>query len=156
MLALEQEVVQTMPGSDLAAYVTYREIEASETGDLPASHLHDRLTAFIAAYPKASETPAALLQLGESCEMIGKRDKAKGWYSQLARTFPNAPAAFKAEGAVRRLSIEGKVLHLALPLLITENEKKDVAFDVDELRGKIVIVYFWAAWQERCRADLEV
>ena len=23
------------------------------------------------------------------------------------------------------------------------------------MRGKVVIVYFWAAWEDRCRADLE-
>ena len=121
LLKLEQEIVKTMPGSDLAAYVTYREIEAGESGAFPAGRLHDRLAAFIKAYPKSSETPNVLLQLGTSCEMTGKREDAKGWYATLVHEFPQSPLAAKAEGAYRRLEIEGKELRLALPLLATEN-----------------------------------
>jgi hypothetical protein len=44
-------------------------------------------------------------------------------------------------------------MSFALPLLFAEDDRKDIPFDVDELRGKSVIVYFWASSQEQCVAD---
>jgi hypothetical protein len=154
LLGLEKQVTQTMPGSDVAAYVTFREMQASEAGVIQAGCLHTRLADFVEKYPRASDTPQAMLQLALSCELTGKSDEAKQWYAQLASAFPNTPLAAKGEGALRRLNLEGKVLHLALPLLFSDDEHKDVPFDIDELRGKTVIVYFWSSSQESASTDL--
>src|SRR5262249_30772527 len=84
----------------------------------------------------------AMLQLGMVNEFLGKEIEAKNWYSQLARDFADKPQGPKGAGAVRRLESEGKVLKLASPLLNDSN----TAFDIDQLRGKVVVVYYWASY----------
>lgn len=152
LLDLEKQLTQESPGSELAAYVTYREIQATEEGVVPAVHRHDRLAAFVASYPESKETPTALIQLATRCEGSGNIDEAKAWYGKLARS-SEAKLAHQAQGALRCLNLKGKVLGLALPLLFTESERNDVVFDVEDLRGKVMIVYFWTAAQEGPGAD---
>jgi hypothetical protein len=156
LLDLEKQLAQDAPESELASYVTYREIGVTEEGVVvPAVHRHDRLAAFVAGYPKSRETQRALLELATTCERGGKIDEAKAWYGKLAQSFPETKLGRQAQGAVRCLGLEGKVLGMALPLLFTENERNDVPFDIEDLRGKVVIVYFWAVEQERGHANLD-
>jgi len=50
--------------------------------------------------------------------------------------------------SLRRLELEGKPLELAGTLL------GGGAFDIVQLRGKMVVVYYWASWnRDRCVAD---
>ena len=158
LLGLEEYIARNMPGSALAAYVAYREIQAAGANQATASEkeLHqlqaqwrDRLARFVQTYPQAEEAPGALLELGMACELMGQEAEAKRWFRQLAQQYPNSPLAAKADGAVRRLELEGQMLQLALPKLDDPNE----AFDIDQLRGKVVVVYFWASWDKRCAED---
>ena len=106
------------------------------------------LTKYVQAYPKAEDTPDALMQLGMVSEFANKEVQAKNWYRRLTRDFPQHALAPKAEGALRRLEIEGKPLELSGPLL------GGGSFNIEQLRGKVVIVYYWASWnKERCVAD---
>lgn len=152
LLDLEKQLAQECPGSELAAYVTYREIGATGESVVPAVHRHDRLAAFVASYPESKETPTALIELATHCEGTGNVDDAKAWYGKLARS-SEAKLAHQAQGALRCLNLKGKVIGLALPLLLTENERNDVVFDIEELRGKVVIVYFWTVTQESTGTD---
>src|SRR5262249_38142588 len=56
--------------------------------------------------------------------------------------------ALKARGAKERLELEGKSLELAAPMLGSGKP-----FEIAQLRGKIVIVYYWASWNGQCLAD---
>jgi thiol-disulfide isomerase/thioredoxin len=84
-----------------------------------------------------------------ACELMGQEAEAKRWFGQLAQQYPRSPLAAKADGAVRRLELEGQALQLALPKLNDPN----AAFNIDQLRGKVVVVYFWASWDKRCVED---
>ena len=109
----------------------------------------EQLTAFVRTYPKAEDTPDAMLQLGMVCEFLGKEVDAKNWYLNLAKAFPGKPQAYKGEGAARRLGLEGQTMRLAAPLL----NDSGTPFDIDQLRGKLVIVYYWASWNGSATSD---
>jgi hypothetical protein len=157
LVALAQQTAKDQPGSPLAAYVTYREMSAdyaaklSDTGADIAKVQEQwlgRLAKFVQDYPKAEDTPDALLQLGMVSEVVGKETEAKKWYQQLATTFADKkPLADKASGALRRLDLEGKPLELAG----TTTDGKP--FDVKVLAGKVVVVYYWASWNQQYVGD---
>jgi hypothetical protein len=148
LAALEKDLAEKMRGSGLAAYVTYREIQADyylrssapkAEQDKVQQYYLERLAKFVSDYPKAEDTPDVILQLGLTNEILNKDTEAKNWYGQLTKNFADKPQAAKAAGAVRRLELEGKPLELGGPLLKDAN----TAFDVASLRGKVVVVYYW-------------
>ena len=100
LVKLEETMAKAMPGSNLAAYVTYREMQADyavhvnqgtgskEKEDSFAKVQQawvDRLTKFVETYPKADDTPDALLQLGMVSEFLNKDVEAKNWYLALSK-----------------------------------------------------------------------
>jgi thiol-disulfide isomerase/thioredoxin len=56
--------------------------------------------------------------------------------------------AAKAAGAIRRLSCEGHEYELVSATLGAKG-----AFDVKSLKGRTVIVYYWASWNSQCVSD---
>src|SRR5204863_7662318 len=136
-----------MPGTSLAAYVVFRRLQADYSRKLsqPKVDFNDvqkewlqQLTGFVKSYPKADDTPDAMLQLGMVCEFLGKEVEAKNWYAGLAKNFPGTPYASKAQGSTVRLGLEGKPFRLAAPLLGDAN----TPFDIDQMKGKVVSVYY--------------
>jgi peroxiredoxin len=146
--ALVGQVQKTMPAGDaLAGYVTFREMQAwyydqTRQKDYDYKKVHDawleRLGKYVKDYPTSEDAPEALLACGWVCESLGSKEvEAKNWYQQLAKDFPDKPQGAKAKGALRRLALEGNELTLAGPMLDGGN------FDLEKLRGKVVIVYYW-------------
>ena len=101
----------------------------------------------MATYPKADDTPDALLQLGMVSEFANKEIEAKNWYQKLATNFADKPVAQKALGAKNRLESEGKVLQLSGPTLAGGT------YDVSQAHGKVVVIYYWASWNNQCVGD---
>ncbi len=160
LVNLEEQLVKALPGSSLTAYVTFREMQAEYTLKMadPKADINkvqqeclDRLAKFVNAYPKAEDTPDAILQAGMVSEFLNKDVEAKNWYGQLKKNHADKPQAVKATGAIRRLDADGQVFTLAGPLLSDPN----VAFDVDSLRNKdkVVVVYYWAGWNTQTLGD---
>ncbi len=163
LVRLEEQVSKALPGSTLAAYVTFREMTADyatklaqSAGSVSTSANEftkvqeawlERLSKFVTTYPKADDTADALIQLGMVSEFVGKEDQAKKWYQQLAHDFADRPQAAKANGALKRLELEGKVLDLTAPKL------GGGQFDLASVRGKVVVIYYWATWNNQCVGD---
>jgi thiol-disulfide isomerase/thioredoxin len=157
---LKASVVKTAPGGNIAAYVEYREMSAEyalitsdptlKSSELPKlqESWKDRLAKFVQAYPAAEDTPDAIMQLGMVAEFIGKELEAKNWYDMLKKGFPTNSMAEKAAGAVRRLGSEGQPFELKSLTLGTK-----APFTVNSLKGKAVVVYYWASWNNQCVAD---
>jgi hypothetical protein len=163
LLDLEQQLAQVMPGSPLAAYATHCEMQAEHTVALnqpnadfikTQEHWRKRLASFVQSYPSAKETPEDLMELAMVSESLNRNTDAKRCYGFLAENFPSYSQAARARGAISRLELEGKTLKLALPLLYTEDSRYDVPFDIDELRGKVTVVYFWSSRESQSQEDL--
>ncbi|MCI0459492.1 MAG: redoxin domain-containing protein [Gemmataceae bacterium] len=147
---LREQVVKTAgAGSNLAGYVTYRELWAKYGPLLIKVDDHyakvqrewsEELSKFVQQYPKAEDTPDALIQLAMGSEVAGKEDEAKRWYQQIVTNFAGHALAPKARGSVRRLELTGKPLELSGPTLGGQ------PFDIAKLRGKVVVVYYWASY----------
>ncbi|HWG45163.1 MAG TPA: thioredoxin-like domain-containing protein [Gemmataceae bacterium] len=160
LINLEKQLGGSLPaGHKLTAYVTFREIQADFSRRANGSSNTDftkmqqayleRLAKFVQSFPEGEDTADALLQAGMTSEIMTKEVEAKNWYRQLVQHFPDKPQARKAEGSIARLELEGKVLKLAGPMLNDAN----VAFDIDQVRGKIAIVYYWASWNNQCAGE---
>jgi hypothetical protein len=157
LAVLAQQIAKEQPGSLLAAYVTFREMSADYASKLakPGPEFAKvqeqwltRLAKFAQDYPRAEDAPDALLQLGMVSEFLGKEGQAKKWYQMLAANFADKkPLADKAEGALRRIDLEGK------PITLTGATLNGGSFDIAQLRGKIVIVYYWASWNQQSVGD---
>jgi peroxiredoxin len=156
---LKNDVVKSGAGSNLAGYVTFRELWAEFARPLTEGkgealvkvqeQWMAKLQGFVEAFPKAEDTADALMHLAMGHEFGGKdkEEVAKRYYQQLCTNFPEHPAAPKAKGAMRRLTLDGQPFELAGPKL------DGGAFNIAQLKGKAVIVYYWASDCQTCAAD---
>jgi thiol-disulfide isomerase/thioredoxin len=152
--ALAEQLQRSEPGSELAAYVAFRELNtdytiksalASKPDDiLTLQNRHvERLIQFARTFPKATEAAEALWQIAMHLELLNKDAEAKQYYQQLVRTFlPSNPNVAKAAGALRRLDLEGKPWELTVPVTSLNGQ----TYNPQALRGKVVVVYYWASW----------
>ncbi len=89
-----------------------------------------------------------MLQLAVGEEFAGKTDDAIAWYGKIIAGFPQAPQTAKAAGAKRRLESVGKPIELAGPTLDGKTAS------LNQLRGRTVLIHYWATWCEPCKQDL--
>jgi peroxiredoxin len=156
---LRDRVAKAQPGSPLAGYVAYREIQAEyamklarpgkpeDLGKVQES-LRDRLRKYVEDYASAEDVPDALLQLGMVSEFMNKETDAKSFYTLMVKNHAQHPLSAKAQGALRRLTIDGQPMTLGGPTLANGQ-----AFNLAALSGKVVVVYYWASWNQQCPAD---
>jgi hypothetical protein len=158
LASLERQLVTAMPGAKLTAYIVYRGLQADyslKLGDTKVdfnkvqAEWVAKLAQFVQTYPAGEDAPDALLQLGMVNEFLSKEVEAKNWYNQLKKNYPGTAQARKAEGAIRRLELEGKVMEVAGPML----DDLARAYDLERLAGKVVMVYYWASWNGQCVGD---
>ena len=103
-----------------------------------------RLMKFAMEYAATPESPKAVMEAAQICEALKNTDDARQCYRYLAKHYAGQSVARKAEGALWRMGGDGETVHLALPLLYAADNKVDQPFDLDELHGKVVVVYFWS------------
>lgn len=106
------------------------------------------LAKFVDSHPKAEDASEAILQLAVGEEFAGKDEQAVAWYGKILEQFPKASQAPKAAGAKRRLEAVGKTLSLSG----TTVDGKPASLDT--LRGRTVLIHYWATWCEPCKQDL--
>ncbi len=149
--SLRAQLSSAQPSSLLTGYVTYRRLWAefapkigpdANQADLAKNQQLwlENLSKFVQNFPKAEDTPEALMHLAMGSEFAGKEDEAKRYYQQLVVNFPTHPAVEKARGAVRRLDVVGQ------PLQLAGTTNTGAAFDISKLAGKAVVVYYWASY----------
>ncbi|NNE01443.1 MAG: redoxin domain-containing protein [Pirellulaceae bacterium] len=108
------------------------------------------LNDFIDRYPKTPEAAQAMLQLALSKEFEDKEDDALRYYRKVASAFAGTDAGEKAAGAVRRLESVGRRIEF------TGTTIDGKSFSLDDLRGKAVVIHYWATWCEPCKQDIKL
>jgi peroxiredoxin len=152
-----QSLEKNPADGDLAAYVEFRELTAEYVLALQAPNPEfakvqtewlKNLEQFVGKHPKAPDAADAMIQLGVAEEFAGHEDKAKRWYREIAGSFDGTLAAKKAAGAVRRLDCVGK------PIELVARSTAGEQVDLSHLRGKYVLIHYWATTSEPCKVDL--
>lgn len=155
------QIDKSAPKSGTAAYASFRVISAEYTMALPKAkdqedlakvqkNWRDVLEAFLTKHPASEEAPEAMSRLAVAYEYAKDGEvPAKNWYDKLAQTFPNHPYAAKAKGAVKRLTSEGQLFTLNGQTIDGK------AFDMTDLKGKAVLVYYFANWGRDATLELK-
>ena len=159
---LRADLDRAAPSSALTSYVAFQQLQLEHAqlvavpnvATASVQHSWRQLLAnYVNAYPHASETSHSLVELATLCEAAGKDEDARRCYRFMLDNHPDEADLEKAVGALNRLSLTGQEFHLALPLL-SEDTLNDEPFDLGSLKGKVVVVYFWAANNEHCLEDI--
>lgn len=141
----------------LIAYAKYRSLNAwysraaEESDDLEEiqEQWQKRLNDFIDQYPRNELAAEALFELAKIDDYIGDIESAEEVYQQIVKRFPDSPFAARAKGAVVRLTSEGKRIQLA------GSTVNGQAFELARLKGRMVLVHYWATWCEPCKAEFD-
>jgi peroxiredoxin len=155
LVQLQERVVKEYPGSNLAGHICFCKLTAeyairlTQKDDITKiqKEYMEGLSKFVQDYPKADDTPDALMQLGMMSELVNEEGQAKKWYELMVKDFGSHPQAGKARGAVRRLDLDGKDLELAGATL------NGASYDAKTSKAKVVLVYYWASWNQQCAGD---
>jgi thiol-disulfide isomerase/thioredoxin len=153
-------VSRKQAGSDLSlkAYADFEAISAEyvvrQTPEADFAKVQewylDALMGFVDRYPRTPEAARAWLQLGLSKEFEDKEKEALVFYKKVAANFPGTAAGNRAAGAVKRLESVGRRIDL-------EGDTLDGrSFDLAALRGRPVVVHYWATWCEPCKQDMKL
>ncbi len=108
-----------------------------------------QLNEFAARHPNAPETAQAKLQLALSKEFEDQDEEALKFYKQVATDFRGTDAAERAAGAIVRLQSVGKEVDLEGHTI------QGKPFRLSQLRGRPIILHYWATWCEPCKQDIK-
>lgn len=105
---------------------------------------YEQLPKFINDYSKSKFAPEGMFNIGQNFETNRNRDvdKAKQWYKNCATNYPNTIQGKRAKGAYTRLTGIGTKVGFKG----ATEDGKQLDLGNPQLRGRIVVVYFWHTW----------
>jgi thiol-disulfide isomerase/thioredoxin len=158
------QLTRSFPGNSLITYAAMQAIQADYLHALAKEPEHlaeaqnllrTHLVQFAIDYAGTPESSKAMLQVAELSESLGKLDDARRFYHYLVEAFPGQAVAHKAGGSLWRMGLDGEPLHFQLPELYAASDRGQQVFDLQELRGKLVVVYFWSSDSPKVAEDFE-
>ncbi|MEQ1906990.1 MAG: TlpA disulfide reductase family protein, partial [Pirellulaceae bacterium] len=111
------------------------------------------LEGFIAAFPKSELAPEGLNQIALYAEVNGNDEeslkKATDVYARIEKEYPQSKWAARAKGARTRINSIGEKISFSGKTI--NNQPFDLKSDA--LRGKVVVLHYWATWCDVCVSD---
>jgi thiol-disulfide isomerase/thioredoxin len=159
LLEQNEKDAQTIAGNSSAAPELRSEAEQAAlenwidnsdvlTSPRQLAALEQRVAAFLANHPSAAETVPYQLARADLLFRFDSK-KATEFLEQLSRSSdPKLAAAALAR--LDRAQLIGKPLQLSFSSLDGSN------LDLDKLRGKVVLINFWATWCPDCIRELPI
>ena len=153
-----ESLKQNPKDDELAFYVQFRYMTAEHGQALSAPNANfatiqtkwvEDLEKFVDEAKKYPDSADAMLELAISQEFAGDEAKSLKWYDAITKDFPTSIANRKAQGAKLRMQSVGRPI--PLKGLTVNNKPFDLARD---LKGKVVLVQYWATWCEPCKSDM--
>ncbi len=98
---------------------------------------------FALSFPQeANRSVVMLINAGKFCEQQSAWDQALSCYNLVLEKFPNNPLSGQVVGMARRLSMSGQPLQFSGPTA------DGGSFNIDDYKGKQVLITFWKSSDE--------
>jgi TolA-binding protein len=158
LMQLPGMIRQYFPGSTQYSYAALQVVRADHSRQLgkdgmdrsiAQESLRQRLLRFAQEYPRSAEATAAIKESAQISESLGKNDDACRCYRFLSENHPGTPVGREARASLRRLGgMNGEHVTLKLPHLYATTAQGDPRFDLRELAGNMIVIYFWSSDSE--------
>ena len=144
--------------ANITGYVKFRLMNARYAASLNAKDADfdeiqedwlEQLADFVGDYPQCEDAGEAMFDLAIGEEFQGNEKEAIGWYNKIIRNGNGGTVVQKARGAVNRLNAVGK------PLQIQGRDVRGKNIDTKDLKGRIVLVQYWATFSDASKADIK-